>query len=149
MTSDKHVRFSSAFLGNRISPCVARPGGPQRGPKQRPPGEPRGQKQLMPTACQASAAGTSICFFFFFQAPQWVGNHRPHPRIPSSLVNIYSKLGEKGRKTKALNIWGQAILSTLSRSPSDTWTLSHLRWGLPGSSQDAEEEQEELRNSGA
>lgn len=63
------------------------------------------------------------------------------------MVNIHSKLGEKGRKIKALTTWGRAILSTLSKSPSDMETLPRLPWGPPGSSEDAKEEPGEPRDS--
>lgn len=95
-----------------------------------------------PRSIRGSATDTSICFFFFPKLHSGLEN-----ALPSLMVNIHSKLGEKGRKIKALTTWGQAILSTLSKSPSDMETLPRLPWGPPGSSEDAKEEPGEPRDS--
>lgn len=122
---------------------MAWPGGPQHGPKQRPPGEPWGRKQLVPTEHPGLGHGHQhLLFFFFPKLHSGLEN-----ALPSLMVNIHSKLGEKGRKIKALTTWGQAILSTLSKSPSDMETLPRLPWGPPGSSEDAKEEPGEPRDS--
>lgn len=112
-------------------------------PSSAPLGEPWGQKQLVPTERPGLGHGHQhLLFFFFPKLHSGLEN-----ALPSLTVNIHSKLGEKGRKIKALTTWGRAILSTLSKSPSDMETLPRLPWGPPGSSEDAKEEPGEPRDS--
>lgn len=143
MAPDNRAHFTSALLENGILPRAAWPGGPQHGPKQRPPGGTLGPEAAGAHRAPGPRPQTPASAFFFFpKLHSGLEN-----ALPSLTVNIHSKLGEKGRKIKALTTWGRAILSTLSKSPSDMEMLPRLPWGPPGSSEDAKEEPGEPRDS--